>query len=172
MSMTYPATRAGTQRSQPAQREWQMNRRARSVALVLAAAGLLAWLTLALAPALATEPAPDEHEARAAVIRRIQSAPAIADPEREGLARRPQGSPGTRQDQRAQELAKLRLQVAALQRSLEVLLTSVERAFQRLEPAVQTAKPAVERSVQTKNPPAAPKLTPPSSKNSSQAPSR
>ena len=149
-----------------------MKRRGRSVARVLAAAGFLSSLTLALAPAVATEPVPDEPAARAAVIRRIQSAPVVPAPEREVLAGRSQGSPGTRQDLRAQELAKLRMQVAALQRSLEALLASVERAFQRLEPAVQTAKPAPERSVPTKSPPAAPKPTPPSSKNSSPAPSR
>jgi len=149
-----------------------MKRHARSVALVLAAAGFLPSLTLALAPSVAAEPAPDEPAATAAVIRRIQSAPAVQAPEREGLAGRLQASPRTRQDQRAQEIAKLRMQVAALQRSLEVLLASVERAFQRLEPAVQTAKPAPERLVPTKSPPAAPKPTPPSSKNSSPAPSR
>ncbi len=148
-----------------------MNRRARSVALVLAAAELLSLLTLALAPALATELALDEHGARAAVIRRIQSAPAAAAPEREGTAGRVQGSPEARHDQRAQELAKLRLQVAALQRSLEVLLASVERAFQRLEPAVQSPKPAPERSAPTKNPTAAPKPTSPTP-TSSPAPSR
>lgn len=149
-----------------------MNRRARSVALILAAAGFLSSPTLALAPAVATEPAPDEPAATAAVIRRIQSAPPIPAPEREALAGRSHGTPGARQDQRAQELAKLRMQVAALQRSLEVLLASVERAFQRLEPVVPTAKPAPERSVPTKNLPAAPKPTPPRSKNSSPAPSR
>lgn len=149
-----------------------MKKHSRDFAVVAAAAGLLGSLTLTLTPAVATEPAPDEPAASVGVIRRIQSVPVVPTPEREGLAGRSQGSPGTRQDQRAQELAKLRMQVAALQRSLEVLLASVERAFQRLEPTVQTPKPAPERSVPTKNPPAAPKPTPPSSKNSSPAPSR
>jgi len=142
------------------------------IALVLAAAGLLSSATLAMAPAVATEPAPGEHGVTAAVIRRIQAAPAVAAQEREGPAGRAQGSLESHHDQRAQELAKLRLQVAALQRSLEVLLASVERAFQRLEPAVQPQRPAPARPAPTKSPTAAPGPTSPSPKNSSPAPSR
>jgi hypothetical protein len=138
--------------------------------LVLAIAGLLSSLTLALAPAVAAEPTHDEQGAAGAVIRRIQSGPAIAAPERGGPGGRAQGSPETRLDQRAQELAKLRLQVAALQRSLEVLLASVERAFQRLEPAVQSPTPAPARPAPAKSPTSAPK--PPTPKTSSSAPSR
>jgi hypothetical protein len=149
-----------------------MRKRARNVAFVLAAAGLLSSLMLSLASAVAIEPAPDEHGVTAAVIRRIQAAPAVAAQEREGPAGRAQGSLESHHDQRAQELAKLRLQVAALQRSLEVLLAGMERAFKRLEPTVQPPRPASGRPAPAKSTTAASRPTPPSPKNSSPAPSR
>lgn len=149
-----------------------MKERARNVGLVLAAAGLLSSLMLAMAPAVATEPASDEHGVTAAVIRRIQSAPAVAAPGRQGPAGRAQGSLESRHDQRAHELAKLRLQVAALQRSLEVLLASMERAFERLEPTVRSPRPAPAQPAPAKSATAAARPTPPSPKNSSPAPSR
>ncbi|MGH6689140.1 MAG: hypothetical protein ACREF4_00445 [Gammaproteobacteria bacterium] len=143
------------------------------VALVTAAAGLLSSLTLAVAPAVATESALADPRETTAVIRRIQSAPSVAVPEREARARTPAGrakeSIESRLDQRAQELANLRLQVAALQRSLAILQASVERAFQRLEPAVQPQRPAPARPAPAKSPTAAPRPTPPTPKTSSPA---
>jgi len=123
-------------------------------------------MTLAPAPAMATEPAPAEHGATKAAVIRIQSAPPVAAPEREASTPTPatdctRGSLEPRLDQRARELASLRSQVAPLQRALEVLLSSLERAIQRLEPAAALRARAK-----------SPQPTPPSPTQSSQAASR
>jgi hypothetical protein len=134
-------------------------------ARVLAATGLVSSMTLAVAPAMATEPTPTERGATTTVIRRIQPAPPVAAPEREAPARMPaadraQGSLEPRLDQRARELANLRFQVAALQRALEVLLVSMERAILRLDPAAQRQGPAPVPPAPAKSLTAAPEPAP------------
>lgn len=134
-------------------------------ARVLAAAALVSSLTLAVAPAMATEPAPTERGATTTVIRRIQPTPPVAVSKQEAPAPMPPADSGPgpfepRLDQRARELANLRFQVAALQRALEVLLVSMERAIQRLDSAAQRQGPAPVLPAPAKSLTAAPEPAP------------
>lgn len=131
------------------------------VARVLAAAGLVSSLTLALAPAMATEPLPNDPGATRAIIRRIPPAPPVAAPTQDAPASGP-AADSAHGRRRLDELANFQSQVAALERALEVLLVRVERAIQRLESAAERPEPAPAPPAPAKRPRAVPRPSPPS----------
>lgn len=148
---------------------------------VLVAAGIVASTVLALAPAIATEPAPAEHDAPTAVIRRIQATPSVAIPKADAPAPLPaaghsRGPSDARLDQRAREVANLRSHAVALRSALDVFLASVERTIQRLELAGRSeptpSPPPAAKSPKAVTQPAPVKTTSPSPKTSNATPSR
>ena len=149
-------------------------------ARLLVAAGIVSS-SLAVAPVMATEPAPAEHGAPAAVIRRIQATPSVALPKADApapllAAGHSRGPADARLDQRAREVANLRSQAAALRSALDVFLASVERTIQRLELAGRSeptpSAPSAGNSPKAVTQPAPAKTTSPSPKTSSVTPSR
>lgn len=150
------------------------------IARLLVAAGIVSS-SLAVAPVMAMEPAPAEHGAPMAVIRRIQATPSVGTPKADAPAPllatgHSRGPADARLDQRAREVANLRSQAVALRSALDLFLASVERTIQRLELAGRT-EPTPSSPPAAKSPKAVPQPTPakttsPSPKTSSVTPSR
>jgi hypothetical protein len=149
-------------------------------ARLLVAAGIVSS-SLAVAPVMATEPAPAEDGAPTAVIRRIQATPSVAIPKADApapllAAGHSRGPADARLDQRAREAANLRSQAVALRSALDLFLASVERTIQRLELAGRS-EPTPSSAPAGKSPkavtqPAPAKTTSPSPKTSSATPLR
>jgi hypothetical protein len=143
---------------------------------IAAVAGVGASVSLAPAPAMATEPGPVEHGAPAPVIRRIQATPPVANARSDAPAPLPGAdkaqASGAPLDPQTRELVNLRSQAAALRRALDLFLASVERAMPRVEPAAQRSEPVSSPPTPARSLKAVPQPAPAEIRPSSPSPSK
>jgi hypothetical protein len=124
---------------------WTLVDVAIAIGVLAVLAGVVASVSLAPAPAMATEAAPVEQGAPAPVIRRIQATPPVANARSDAPTPLPGAdkaqASGASLDPQTRELVNLRSQAAALRRALDLFLASVERAIPRFEPVAQRSEP-------------------------------